>query len=311
MKSEQLGPFRLAPWFSERVWGRRDLRPWYSDTGTPELVGEAWLTGPQCVVETGRLAGKILAEVAADEALVGGVQGAEFPLLVKILFPNEKLSVQVHPDDAQAQAMGQARGKTECWYVLEAEPGATVALGLMSGAGAEDVRKAVADGSLEEMMQQVPVSVGDMVFVDAGTVHAIGPGVVLLETQQTSDVTFRLYDYGRQRELHLEHGLRVMKTQTGAGKVRPVEMDGFTRLIAQRYFVVDRYDLAAGSEGVVPVDSPGCLIGLDKALVVESSVAEPVELLPGQAVVLPVGIGTVSVRSYGDSSFVHCFAPAS
>jgi len=102
-----------------------------------------------------------------------------------------------------------------------------------------------------------------------------------------------------------------MKTQTGAGKVRPVEMDGFTRLIAQRYFVVDRYDLAAGGEGVVPVDSPGCLIGLDKALVVESSVAEPVELLPGQAVVLPVGIGTVSVRSYGDSSFVHCFAPAS
>src|SRR6202167_4786195 len=117
-----IAPFRLKPWFSERVWGKRDLRPWYADTGTSELVGEAWLTGPQCLVETGRFAGRTLAEVAGD-------LGGEFPLLVKLLFPNEKLSVQVHPDDAQAQAIGQPRGKTECWYVLEATPGATVALG--------------------------------------------------------------------------------------------------------------------------------------------------------------------------------------
>ena len=144
--------------------------------------------------------------------------GVEFPLLVKLLFPEDKLSVQVHPDDAQAQAMGQPRGKTECWYVLEAEPGATIALGLKPGATADAVRAAIAAGTLEEWMEWVPVAVGDMVFVDAGTVHAIGPGVVLLETQQTCDITFRMYDYGRPRELHVEQALRVMKTEDGGGE---------------------------------------------------------------------------------------------
>src|ERR1700677_1254368 len=131
-QTPRLAPFRLAPWFSERVWGRRDLRPWYTSTGTTEPVGEAWLTGPACIVETGPLAGRTLASVMAkeSEALLGPASGPEFPLLVKLLFPNDKLSVQVHPDDAQAQALGHTRGKTECWYVLEAETGATVALGL-------------------------------------------------------------------------------------------------------------------------------------------------------------------------------------
>ncbi len=133
-----VAPFRLKPWFSERVWGKRDLRPWYESTGTSELVGEAWLTGPQCVVETGVFAGRTVASVATE-------LGGEFPLLVKLLFPNEKLSVQVHPDDAQAQAVGEARGKTECWYVLEAEPGATVALGLKPGVGPAEVESSVAD----------------------------------------------------------------------------------------------------------------------------------------------------------------------
>jgi mannose-6-phosphate isomerase len=299
MASEGLGAFRLAPWFSERVWGKHDLRPWYESTGTDELVGEAWLTGPESVVETGVMAGRTLDSVIA-----------EFPLLVKMLFPNDKLSVQVHPDDAQAQAMGQARGKTECWYVLEAEPGAAVALGLRDGVTAEGVKAGVADGTLEGLMEWVPVSVGEMIFVDAGTVHAIGPGVVLLETQQTCDVTFRLYDYGRPRELHLEQGLRVMKTKTAAGKVKPVQMDGFVRLIEQRYFVVDRYEVAAGSEAVVPVDGAGCVVGLGGVAVVESERFEPVELLPGQAVVLPVGLGWVRVRSDAGVSFVRCFAPA-
>ncbi len=300
-----LAPFRLKPWFSERVWGKRDLRPWYADTGTTELVGEAWLTGPQCVVETGDLAGRTFASVA-DEL------GGEFPLLVKLLFPNEKLSVQVHPDDAQAQAFGEARGKTECWYVLEAEPGAAVALGLKDGAGREQVAAAIADGAkgnMESLMEWVPVSVGDMLFVDAGTVHAIGPGVVLLETQQTSDVTYRLYDYGRPRELHLEKGLAVMKGKTQAGKVKAREMDGFTRLIEQKYFVVDRFDLEKMEEVRVPMEGRGCLVGL-KGTVAVITPGDEVELVPGQAVVIPDGFEEVIVEAERGASFVRCVAPA-
>jgi mannose-6-phosphate isomerase len=305
----KLGPFRLAPWFSPRPWGRKDLRPWYESTGTAEKVGEAWLTGPESVVETGALTGQTLAAVAAEsaEALLGPGDGAEFPLLVKLLFPSDKLSVQVHPDDAHAQAMGQPRGKTECWYVLEAEPGATIMLGLKPGATADVVRAAIASGTLEEWMEFVPVSVGDMVFVDAGTVHAIGPGVVLLETQQTSDTTFRMYDYGRPRELHVEQALKVMKTHTAAGKVAPVKMDGFTRLIAQKYFVVDRYDVAAGSDVVIPIAVPGCLVGLGGSATVIGS--GEVELPQGQAVVVPASVGEVKVRSEVGASFVRCFAP--
>ena len=311
MVSESLGPFRLAPWFSPRPWGRRDLRPWYVDTGMMEPVGEAWLTGPASVVETGAMAGQTLAAVAAveGEALLGAGGGAEFPLLVKLLFPSDKLSVQVHPDDAHAQAMGQPRGKTECWYVLEAEPGATIALGMKPGATVDVVRAAIADGTMEAWMEWVPVSVGDMVFVDAGTVHAIGPGVVLLETQQTIDITFRMYDYGRPRELHVEQALKVMRMQTAAGKVKPKTMDGFTRLIEQKYFVVDRYDVAAGSEVAVPGGRPGCLVGLSGVAAVIGGEDGEVEMFPGRAVVVPAGCGGVTVEAGVLTSFVRCWAP--
>ena len=301
--SESAGvtPFRLKPWFSPRPWGRKSLMPWYEDTGTTELVGEAWLTGPQCVVEDGELEGETL------ESLTPKL-GGEFPLLVKLLFPNEKLSVQVHPDDAQAQAAGETRGKTECWYVLETEPGASVMLGLKPGVDAEMLAASVADNTMESLVEKVPVSVGDMLFVDAGTVHAIGPGVVLLETQQTSDVTYRLYDYGRPRELHLERGLKVIKQKTAAGKVAPKQMEGFTRLIEQKYFTVDRFDLGEMEERSVTMDGPGCLVGIEGNVWVITP-GEESELEPGKAVVIPQGSGEVIVEAEKGAAFVRCMAP--
>ena len=302
----KIAPFRLKPYFSERIWGKPNLLPWYESTGTIELVGEAWLTGPKSVVETGEFAGRTLASVVDEfgDALLGPKNDGEFPLLVKILFPNAKLSVQVHPDDAQAQSIGQPRGKTECWYVLEAEPGAAVALGIKPGVGAAEVREAVANGTMEELLIQVPVSVGDMVFVDAGTIHAIAPGVVLLETQQTSDTTYRLYDYGRPRELHVEQSLAVMKTNTRAGKVAPRVMDGFTRLIEEQYFSVDRFDLAGGTVHV-GMETPGCLVGLKGTGAVNG-----VEFKAGQAVIVPAGSGEVRVEAREDFSFARCLAAA-
>ena len=307
----KLHPFRLAPWFSERPWGRTDLQPWYPSTGKQGPVGEAWLTGPESVVETGPFTGKTLAQVAAEnrEALLGANGGSEFPLLVKLLFPNDKLSVQVHPDDEHAQRMGQPRGKTECWYVLEASGNASIALGLKEGATPESVRAAIANGTLEDLLQWVPVSVGDMIFVDAGTVHAIGPGVVLLETQQTCDITFRMYDYGRPRELHVDKAIEVMRTRTAADKVAPREMmEGFTRLIEQQYFTVDRYDVGARDSVTMDGGVPTCLAGLHGTAMVESPGGASVELRAGQAVVVPVSVDRVVIRSDAGASFTRCFA---
>ena len=126
----------------------------------------------------------------------GAEQPGEFPLLMKFLFPREWLSVQVHPNDAEAQAIGQPRGKNECWYVLSAEPDAKLALGFREKMTPAEIERAIHEGTLESKLQYVPVKAGDMVYVEAGTIHAIGPGMVVLETQQYSDTTYRLYDYG-------------------------------------------------------------------------------------------------------------------
>ena len=150
-----------------------------------------------------------------------------------------------------------------------------------------------------------------MVFVDAGTVHAIGPGVVFLETQQTCDITFRMYDYGRPRELHVEQALQVMKHEDRGGKGRAVAMDGFTRLIAQKYFVVDRYEVGASREAVIPIAEAGLSGGTRGAAMVECAGTAPVKLLRGQAVVTPASAGEVVVRSDAGASYVRCFAPAS
>src|SRR6202044_255648 len=170
------------------------------------------------------------------EAFAGG-DSAEFPLLVKTLFPREKLSVQVHPNDAQAGALGLGRGKTECWYVLSAEPGAELALGFRGEISNEEIKTAIANGTLEEKLNYLPVKAGDMVFVDAGTVHSIGPGMVILETQEYSDITYRLYDFGRPRELHVDAGVAVGLS----GKM-------------QMLFALGEGVLVDGETGVVPLD---------------------------------------------------------
>jgi mannose-6-phosphate isomerase len=139
------------------------------------------------------------------------------PLLAKYLFTSERLSIQVHPNDEQARARGLAHGKSECWYLLNAEPGATIGLGLTRSLSRDDLRKAAVDGSIEELMDWRSVRAGDFFFVPAGTIHAIGAGISLLEFQQNSDVTYRLYDYGRPRELHLDDAVAVASTEPYAG----------------------------------------------------------------------------------------------
>ena len=141
-----------------------------------------------------------------------------FPLLLKFLFPHEKLSVQVHPDDAAARRAGLPCGKTECWYVAHARPGAQIALGLKPGVTREQFERSIIEKRAEELLNWINVYQGEMIYVTGGTVHTLGPGSIMLETQQQSDTTYRLYDYGRPRELHLKEGLAVIKEKTVAGK---------------------------------------------------------------------------------------------
>jgi mannose-6-phosphate isomerase len=248
-EAQLLSPFRIEPRFVSRVWGSPDLRPWYdhqTQTGSGDPIGEVWLTGDSCRVLDGELAGKTLAEAFALQplAMLGlDAPNAASPLLLKVLFAKEKLSVQVHPNDALAQKYGEPRGKTECWYALAAEPGAQVAVGLRHGVSLNQVEREVNEGTLEESLNVVSVSAGEMIYVDAGTVHAIWPGSVLLETQQNCDLTYRLFDYGRPRELHVAKALEAMRLETAAGSVTPVSLSDRIVLVDRAYFCVERMTL--------------------------------------------------------------------
>lgn len=289
---ESLRPFKLAPFFRTRIWGFHDLSPWFDYKTDGEPIGEVWLTGEMCAAETGPLKGRSLKEitVANSEALLGkGHAGEEFPLLVKILFPKEKLSVQVHPDDAMAQKYGEPRGKTECWYALDAQPGAEVALGIKPGTTPEQVRAAIEGSRLEELLNQVPVHKGDMIYVDAGTVHAVGPGAVLLETQQTSDLTYRMYDYGRPRELHLDKSIEAMRINTDAGKKIAKNVNGHSVLIDQKYFRVERWNAAAPSAENASADVVQILFVADGKLSIAGDGFDPIALDRCQIAVIPAG----------------------
>ena len=236
-------PFRIAPLFVNRVWGWTNLDPWFAMSAETDPIGEVWLTGDGCIAETGPWAGNKLSKIFAEHAdsMLGPAGRDEgSPVLIKVLFAREKLSVQVHPDGTMAQKYGFPRGKTECWYALAADPGAQVACGLKPGITAENVRAAISDGSLEQDLNAIPIEAGDMVFVDAGTVHAIWPGSVILETQQNSDITYRMFDYGRPRELHIEKSLEAMRLTTHAGKVGPRILPDRTILVDEKYFRVEK-----------------------------------------------------------------------
>lgn len=206
-----------------KPWGSTDLLPWSAIEPDGAAIGELWFQRRD-------------------------MHATEPALLLKLLFTQEALSIQVHPDDAFAQALGLARGKTEAWYILAATPDAMVGVGLKAPCTAVELRAAITDGSITELVQWRRACKGDVIFVPAGTIHAIGPGLVLAEIQQRSDTTFRLFDHGRQRELHIEHG--VAAAHPGPAELQAPARhlgNGRTLLVASPHFVLERFDLASGS----------------------------------------------------------------
>jgi mannose-6-phosphate isomerase len=208
----------------QKPWGVRDLRPWNrADHDGSRLVGEIWYERP-------------------------GTPAFEPSLLLKLLFTSQPLSIQVHPDDAYAQAMGLARGKTEAWYILTAAPGAKVALGLKKWLAPRQLREAIEDGSIAGLLAWRTVLSGDVVFVPAGAIHAIGAGLVVAEIQQRSDATFRMFDFGRKRELHVANAVAVADAAPADVSVNPKRLtDERTLLVSNPHFAFERIELTPGS----------------------------------------------------------------
>jgi mannose-6-phosphate isomerase len=213
-----------------KPWGSVDLRPWSQASTRDGPIGELWFERP-------------------------GAAAPKTALLLKLLLTTEPLSIQVHPDDAFARSIGLSNGKTEAWYILSAIPGAKVAVGLNYPRSATELRTAITEGSIANIVHWYPVHKGDVIYIPAGTIHTIGAGIVLAEIQQHSDATFRLFDYGRQRELHIENAVAVAIAGPRE-RQSPPERLSHARMVltVNSHFTLEQIDLAPGSVWVL--DAP-------------------------------------------------------
>ena len=217
----------------EKPWGRSELWPGF-DNPLRTKIGEIWFEAPS---------------------------GTNPDLMVKYLFTSEKLSIQVHEDDATAQAAGRERGKDEAWVILAAEPDATIALGTHEPVDSDTLRAAALDGSIETLVDWKPAKAGDVIYSAARTVHAIGAGLTLIEVQQNVDLTYRLYDYGRPRELHLEAGVAVSDAVPFVASTIPGDVgNGRSILCEGGKFVLERWSWGGAQSVTLPEGVPGWLI---------------------------------------------------
>jgi mannose-6-phosphate isomerase len=319
-----LYPLRMLPAFDPRPWGTQDLSPIYPNHKFEDNIGEAWLSGDECKVANGPLAGKTLAQLSLEYGaeLVGEAarDPRRFPLLLKFLFPHEKLSVQVHPDDKQAQRVGQPWGKTECWYVAHARPGSQIGLGLKPGVTSQQLAEAIHQQRAEELLNWINVYAGDMIYVAGGTVHTLGPGSVIVETQQQSDTTYRLYDYGRPRTLHLKDGIAAVKENARSGKVvrpAPAQMNGgrnrHSPLVAAPYFVVDMFEakepIELSTRNESAKASVQILVAIDGCAAIEAPSMDSVTLARGDALVVPACLENFRIRPQWSVELLRAYVP--
>lgn len=235
-------PIELKPLFRERVWGRETLLPYFTLKPSGERIGEVWFTFEENETALGVSLGKLLSEHPETLGTAGNEKRPGIcPLLVKLLLTTERLSVQVHPGDEYAEKHHNSLGKTEAWYVLDAQPPGEIALGFERQLESQEFRAAAQSGEIEHLLRWKQVKPGEIIFVPAGMVHAVGAGLVICEIQENSDITYRLYDYGRPRELHLEHGARVATLAPHRAETKTVKRaEGRDELLACEYFRIER-----------------------------------------------------------------------
>lgn len=321
---------RLAPIFVPRIWGSRDLTPLFPEhSHESEPIGEVWLTGEECAFATGEFAGRTLGEVwpSLPEEWTGtSLRGLpRIPLLVKFIFPEDKLSVQVHPDDAYAQkheAAAGGVGKTEMWYVVSAREGGAVRVGLNPNVTRESFQRALADGTAENCLASVAVHPGDAIFVPAGTAHTICPGLVLCEIQQHSDITYRVFDYnrvdadGKPRALHIRKALEVMQFSDAAaacgGLCNPVRITRGavteTFYAACRYFAAERWEFRERIAAVTSTEHFDLLIFLEGKGRIEFAGGSEF-YAPTEVWLLPAALGAYQLAPDSATMLLRTYVP--
>jgi len=316
--TDRLSPFLLEPKLAPAIWGGDALVRRYGKPGDPSAtLGESWECWDANRVANGAFAGATLGELRArlGTALTGPIDpGAIFPVLTKIIDARAALSVQVHPDDAYAQRVErQPNGKTECWYVLACEPDAELVLGWTRDTSREEYERRVGDGTLGEILRRVPVHPGDVFYLPAGTLHAIGAGIQIFETQQASDLTYRIFDWnrtgadGKPRELHVEKAGDVLDyraTFPGAVEQLSYEAGGLERtlLIADRRFLVERVAVTRLDAYVETDSRPLTFTAMDSHLRVDVGAENGVLLEPWQSVVTPASVARIALVPGGEST---------
>jgi len=332
---QQFYPIRLQASLHETLWGGRNLEHdhWKVLPNAAIAIGEAWETEISTIVQNGSYAGKSLGTVVQEQgvnflgAQVVAIFGERFPLLAKFIDANAQLSVQVHPEDQYAALHeGGKLGKTEFWYILSAQPGATIVYGFKNPTHYDAVKQAIENVTLETLLHEETVEAGDIIFVPAGTVHAIGSGILLYELQEYSDVTYRMYDYGRlsasgkPRELHIEQSLAVSHydapKQIKARSVTIAETETYKDrcLVACKYFVSREISLSHynNEPGIFSGNTAqSCCIlsslGADIQIHYGENLTQREHLQRGETMVLPAKLGTYHIT--GQGTFLFSYVP--
>ncbi len=313
--AERLYPYRLEPLEKPALWGGTALVARYGKSADPAAaIGESWECWDANRVANGALAGLTLDDLRTrlGAELMGPLDTARpFPVLTKFIDAHLALSVQVHPDDDYAQRVEhQPNGKTECWYILAAAPGAELVLGWTRDTDRAEYERRVADGSLGEILRRVPVQAGDVFYLPAGTLHAIGAGIELFETQQASDLTYRIFDWnrreadGKARELHVAKAGDVLDFRaTTRGAVEPLDFVddevGRSLLVADRRFVVERITPESAGGSIATGGLPVTVTALAAPLVVDVGGAAPVDVAAFATIVVPAAVASFTVHTSG------------
>lgn len=309
-------PLKMQPAFKDYLWGGTRLKEEYKKQTDKKIVAESWEIschpdGPS-TIENGPLAGQSLAAVLQKYPQMMGnayQENEEFPLLIKLIDAKQALSLQVHPEDAYARQHEGQQGKNEMWYVMEAQPGSSLLLGLEKAVPANEMEERIANDTLSEILCAIPVQAGDCFCVPAGMLHAIGAGVMIAEIQQNSNVTYRVYDYGRRdaqgnlRELHVKKALDVINPELKAensATAAPVQKDGYreTPLANWQYFSAGILEIEEQASLTVSENTFTCLLVTQGAFTLKSGDTS-LSLQKGESVFLPAGLGGYSLAGSG------------